>query len=290
MSAEPGHVDPLIDDDDDRKNDFLTIVLLARRLQDAVYNEVFFKELARVNRNRRQENSPQMDGLSLSMLGSGGIVPRDASAEECRWEPNEFNCLDLPDRTVGKNAKLWTDPVGFCTYEGVRTIAEQGDARGYDKELVDAARVAARYNRCVFDFCVSGFSEFTTERLKDIQRVGGTFPGVEIFMIEHNTFRRVSISRLFSLASNYQPRNREAHIPFVMVEWKNFPPKRVINNNPSVSVSNEPVEQTQQSAATFREHKEEKTTKIATPADLGLVGKKEQMKAKRDAWKGTSKK
>jgi hypothetical protein len=109
---------------------WLKAAILMRRLEAVPYNRDFVTELANVN----------------TPIGDG------------EWKVNEFKCLDLPDRTIGKNSELWTDPCGFATVAGIRTIAATGEKLGYEKNLVELARLVAQLDENLIYVCVREFA------------------------------------------------------------------------------------------------------------------------------------
>lgn len=117
---------------------WLKAAILMRRLEAVPYNRHFFTELANIN----------------TPIGDG------------EWKENEFRCLDLPDRTVGKNSELWTDPCGFATVAGIRTIAATGEKLGYEKNLVELARLVAPLDENLIYTCVGEFSILNDSELK----------------------------------------------------------------------------------------------------------------------------
>jgi len=98
-----------------------------RRMEDVPYNDDYFRALAFENVN----------GSVTSKGAFQGFQKDDQSP--IAWLQNAFNALDLPDRKKSGNAARWTDPVGAVSYGWFKTIAAQGTARGYDKDVIDAA-------------------------------------------------------------------------------------------------------------------------------------------------------
>lgn len=100
---------------------------LVNDLEAQPYNEDFAIAIAAFNSQR---------SINAAGVFEGEQPSRD---EPIDWTPNKFGWLDLPPRADSGNVDF---PVGFASYGGIATIAEQGAAAGYSADLVARAKAA----------------------------------------------------------------------------------------------------------------------------------------------------
>jgi hypothetical protein len=79
---------------------------------------------------------------AAASVDSNGVFRgwQPTTSDPVDWVGNEFSGLDLPDISVNGGVDI---PIGAASWGGIATLADQGEARGYNKDVVARAKKAA---------------------------------------------------------------------------------------------------------------------------------------------------
>ncbi len=122
-------------------SDISEMSLLRRDLEEAKYNDKFVRALVAEN-------------VDASIDEAGAFVGnyRESATDMMTWAQNAHSGFDLPVRTVEDGVESWPSVgCGLASFPMIQSLAEQGEARGYEMSVVNRARKAVRVVRALAD-------------------------------------------------------------------------------------------------------------------------------------------